>query len=131
MATAKLNSHIAGAIPDFLNACLAIHTLGEPGAGGAHSEYVVYRSHDGAPPNLGDLFANVRFQSGDPDHGVNGATNEALLAILIHRLECFQAGPFPCRENALALTKLQEAMMWLHARTRERISRHVDGRQQS
>jgi len=56
---------------------------------------------------------------------VNGISNEALLAIVEDRLKGFQSGQYACRENALALTKLQEAMMWLHSRTRERIGYHA------
>lgn len=54
-------------------------------------------------------------------------THEALLAILIDRMRSFQAGPYSCRENALALTKLEEAQMWLLQRTRARMSRGVEG----
>jgi hypothetical protein len=58
---------------------------------------------------------------------VNGVSNEALLAIVEDRLQGFQSGPFACRENAVALTKLQESMMWLQKRTRERMARNVEG----
>lgn len=58
---------------------------------------------------------------------VNGLTNEVLLAVLIDRLQGFQKGPFSCRENALALTKLEEGLHWLNARTREREARGVEG----
>jgi hypothetical protein len=34
---------------------------------------------------------------------------------------------FPCRENALTLTKLDEALMWQRERTRERTVRGVEG----
>ncbi len=69
----------------------------------------------------------VCFQLGPvKDAGVNGATNEALLAVLIHRLQ-FLNGKFPCRENSLAITKMQEALMWLEKRTADRITRGVEG----
>ncbi|ODT86711.1 MAG: hypothetical protein ABS78_15575 [Phenylobacterium sp. SCN 70-31] len=68
------------------------------------------------------------FQNGPiGEVGVNGLTHEALLAILVDRLRAFQAGPFSCRENALALTKLEEAQQWLGARTRARMVRGVEG----
>ena len=35
---------------------------------------------------------------------------------------------FPCRENALTITKLEEALMWNEARTRNRINRNVEGK---
>jgi len=57
----------------------------------------------------------------------NGVSNEALLAVIEDRLLGFQSGEYACQENALALRKLQEAMMWLHQRTRDRIARGVEG----
>lgn len=59
--------------------------------------------------------------------GVNGVTNEALLAIVLDRLGFFQQGEFKCRENALAITKIEEGMLWLFARTLARIHRGVEG----
>lgn len=56
-----------------------------------------------------------------------GVTNEALLAIVAHRLQCFQKSKFACRENALALTKIEEALHWLESRTLDRTSRGVEG----
>lgn len=70
----------------------------------------------------------ILFQNGAiPEVGVNGITHEVLLAILIDRVEGFQSGPFACRENAIALTKMQEALMWFQKRTRDRIARGVEG----
>lgn len=34
---------------------------------------------------------------------------------------------FPCRENALAITKLEEAMMWLEKRRQNRVVQGVEG----
>jgi hypothetical protein len=59
--------------------------------------------------------------------GINGLTNEVLLAIVIDRLRCFQTSKYACRENALALTKLEESLHWLEARTRARVFRGVEG----
>lgn len=52
------------------------------------------------------------------------------MAICIDRLRSFQAGPFACRENAIALTKLEESLMWLRRRTVARIKRGVEGTHQ-
>lgn len=35
---------------------------------------------------------------------------------------------FPCRENAITLTKLDEAILWQRERTRERTERGVEGK---
>ena len=70
----------------------------------------------------------LRFQHGPVnENGINGITNEVLLAIVIDRLRGFQDGPFKCRENAIALTKAEESLMWLKKRTEGRLSRGVEG----
>jgi len=70
----------------------------------------------------------IQFQRGPiKEVGVNGLTNEALLAVLIDRMRGFQSGPFSCQENAIVLTHLQDAQHWLLHRTRERMKRGVEG----
>ena len=56
-----------------------------------------------------------------------GAFVEDVIAAAVGRLEHYQAGRFRCRENALAITKLQEALDWLDVRTRAREARGVEG----
>lgn len=71
---------------------------------------------------------NLFFQRGAiKENGVNGITNEALLAIVADRLEGFQSGQFACEANAIALSKIREAIEALHGRTRERLARGVEG----
>jgi hypothetical protein len=71
---------------------------------------------------------HIEFQNGPiKEVGVNGLTHEVLLAILIDRLRGFQSSKYACRENALALTKLEEAKMWLNERTKGREDRGVEG----
>lgn len=70
----------------------------------------------------------VPFQNGPiKEYGVNGISQEVLLAILLDRLEGFQAGDYKCKDNEMALTKIQEARLWLHKRTMDRVSRGVEG----
>ncbi|MGZ3770083.1 MAG: hypothetical protein ACXVCP_00275 [Bdellovibrio sp.] len=38
---------------------------------------------------------------------------------------------FPCRENAMTITKLDEALLWQDKRTKDRQSRNVEGTSQS
>lgn len=96
-----------------------------PGHGGASHVYEVHHSNTaGVAPLLA-----INFQNGPiGEHGVNGVTQEVLLAIVIDRLRSFQAGPFSSRENALALTKIEEALHWLQQRTLDRIRRGVEGK---
>lgn len=118
------------------NEKLSIEVQDQPGAGGANHYYLIDGFDASKNPALGDgtdqdwaaLFGTILFQNGPIDEvGVNGVTHEALLAVVADRLRSFQAGPFACRENALALTKIEEAMHWLHARTRSRMARGVEG----
>lgn len=110
-----------------LNECIVVEAIDGPGSGGASHEYRISGvkgplDHHPIPT------IDIRFQNGPLNEvGANGITNEALLAVVIDRLQCFQKGPFACRENALALTKLEESMHWLHHRTRERVARGVEG----
>jgi hypothetical protein len=70
----------------------------------------------------------IHFQEGPiKECGVNGVCNEDLIAMVICRLEHFQKSEFSCRENALAITKLEEALMWLRKRTVNRENRGVEG----
>ena len=57
----------------------------------------------------------------------DGTTNEEILEVLIDRMNYLQS-KFPCRENALAITKLDEALMWLNKRTADRVKRNVEGK---
>lgn len=57
----------------------------------------------------------------------NGCFTETVIVAAIDRLEFYQRGKYFCRENALAITKLQEALHWLQHRTAEREAREVEG----
>lgn len=104
---------------------LDIVVVDPPGHGGASHVYRV--DH---PNTVGvEPLMTVNFQNGPiNEHGVNGVTQEILLAIVIDRLRSFQAGPFSSRENALALTKTEEALHWLQQRTLDRMRRGVEGK---
>jgi hypothetical protein len=115
---------------------LTITVEDAPGAGGAHHRYSITGFDTANNPSIEDpqgyraSFSRqvILFQNGPINEvGVNGVSNEVLLAIVVDRLRSFQAGPYTCRENALALTKLEEAQHWLHSRTRARTNRGVEG----
>ena len=107
-----------------------VSCLDGPGQGNACHEYRISRVDN--PSSLRETrlgeFGDVHFQNGPiQEFGVNGCHNEDLLAIVIDRLRGFNSGEFRCRENALALTKLEEALHWLNARTEDRQNRGVEG----
>ena len=67
---------------------------------------------------------------GRPPKPATGAFVEDVIEAARQRLEFYQkasGGKFACRENALAITKLEEALHWLTARRIERESRGVQG----
>lgn len=75
-----------------------------------------------------EVVAEVNFQEGAiKEHGVNGVNNEDLIAMVICRLEGFQNSEFKCRENEIAITRLEETLMWLRKRTQGRENRNVEG----
>lgn len=108
-----------------LNEVLRIEVLDKPGQGNACHRYRV-------EPTIGNAVGVlIEFQNRPLQEtgGIpNGFSDEALLAIVEDRLQGFQSGQYACRENAIALTKIQEAMMWLSKRTRDRVASGVDGR---
>ena len=75
-----------------------------------------------------NILCEINFQEGPiKECGVNGVCNEDLINMVIERLECFQNTEFKCRENALAITKLEEALLWLRKRTMSREQRGIEG----
>lgn len=57
---------------------------------------------------------------------IDGTTLEEMLRVSIARLQDLNSR-FGCRENTIAITKMQEALMWLNERTRDRKERGVEG----
>lgn len=109
------------------NACnqaIKVWAVDGPGPGNASHKYLL----DVSAKDSGPVAVALYFQNGPiAEMGVNGITHEALLAVLIDRLQGFQSGPYACRENAIALTKLEEALMWLNNRTANRAQRGAEG----
>jgi hypothetical protein len=60
------------------------------------------------------------------EHGVNGCQVDDLLTFTLGTLQTFNK-KFPCRENSIAITKIEEALHWLDARKRDREARQVEG----
>ena len=107
---------------------IKVLVMDEQGAGGAHHVYRCYPEY--ADPEMEEPLD--QFQEGPiQEVGVNGYTNEALLAIVEHRLDCFNAGPFSCRENAIAKTHIETGHLWLNKRTRDRKKRGVEGKNEA
>lgn len=99
----------------------------EAGAGNANHEYDIYPAENFGEDS--EPLAVIRFQHGArklPD-SVRGVLDTDLLEIVRDRLKGFQQGEYSCRENAYALTHLEEALMWMNRRAEDRIERQVLG----
>lgn len=79
--------------------------------------YVNKSSDSYTVTSFGKFEAELKFQNGAPSvNGVNGLTNETLLAILIHRTKVLDA-QFPCIENHYALEHMEQALAMFEVRT--------------
>ena len=75
---------------------------------------------------------SIEWQNGPLGRGAdreepNGAFVEGVLQSALQRLYFYQEGKFKCRENAIAITKIEEALMWCNKRTQDREAREVEG----
>ncbi len=97
------------------------------GPGNGRHHYVIARNTE----NEGEqqILADIQFQNGARNeiNSVAGVLEADLLEIVRHRLQCFNEGEFRTRENACALTHIEEALMWLNKRKDDRKERQVLG----
>jgi hypothetical protein len=122
-----------------LNEAITISASDQPGSGGANHVYVI---RGRLPDRITFASALIEFQNGpiSEPKDMNGITNEALIAVVIDRMRGFQfqrkddgsfdeakRGTYACKENACALTHLEEALMWLQKRAQDRMRRGVEG----
>jgi len=79
----------------------------------------------------GRVCSTVDFQEGPvKENGVNGVMNEDLLVMVLTRLNGFQNTKFACKENADAITHIEDALKVLRERTNKRVARNVEGTSQ-
>ncbi len=103
-----------------------VMVLDEKGNGGANHRYGIYMNGAYTPDIC---YGIIQFQNGArklPD-SIHGVLDTDLLEIVRHRLQCFQQGDFATRENAIALTHIEEALLWMNKRVEDRIARNVLG----
>lgn len=83
------------------------------------------------PTSMDPPWLWAHFQDGPiAEFGVNGTTNEEVIEMLLERLHSLndmEFGRYRCRENSLAITHLEEALLWLKRRTENRTKRGVEG----
>lgn len=111
--------------------CIRVYTNDLRAEDNAHHKYVI----DVEKPALtSDQVTEVvercelNFQNGGlAEVGPNGITEQALLAVVLDRLRSFNDGPYRSRENSVAITKIEEALMWMQKRADDRARRGVEG----
>lgn len=86
-----------------------------------HHHYRIIWSHE-TTSGVVDVSIPINFQNGprklaESEHGI---LDTDLLEIVRHRLQSFQNGPFATKENAIALTHLEEALLWMNKRVDDR-----------
>lgn len=84
----------------------------------------------GVEHNINQRYIKIQLQEGPiKENGVNGCQIDDVLAVVVETIQGFNTA-FPCRENSLAITHLQEAQHWLEHRKRDREARGVEGTSQ-
>ncbi len=86
---------------------------------------------DGTPALVTGEYFTIKFQLGPvKEFEKNGCQMDAIIRVLIDRLSGLnrEGARFRCRENSLAITKLEEALHWLKHRTMDREARGVEGK---
>lgn len=114
-----------------------IYRTGEEGPGGAYHDYDIYPAGFNPLAVLGEVdsdnvelpLACIEFQRGarKDENARHGVLDTDLLEIVRDRLKAFQAGRYATRENACALTHIEEALMWMEKRASDRAERGVLG----
>jgi len=104
-----------------------IYAVDEKGAGGANHKYLIDGGCDGQGNS--EVYEYIQLQNGARklEGSIHGIIDTDLLEIVRHRLQCFQKGDFASRDNAVALTHVEEALMWMNRRVEDRIEREVLG----
>jgi hypothetical protein len=93
------------------------------GPGNGYHEYKIYRCDNSEKLNT------IEFQKGPRKLGdsIHGILDTDLLEIVRSRLTQFQKGEFKTRENAIAITHIEEVLLWMNKRVEDRIERNVLG----
>lgn len=96
-------------------------------------EYCNFNNENGNPAG-GEVHGRgltIRWQNGPLGRDEarlepNGAFVETVIDAAKQRIEHYQKSNFKCRENALAITKLEEALHWLSSRAQRRENQEVE-----
>ncbi len=109
-----------------------IYAVDEKGNGDAHHRYIICKAGETKWMNGNNdigVVGEIRFQHGPrfEEGSQHGITTSDLLEICRNQLSSFQNGEMATRENAIALTHIEEALLWMNKRVEDRIERNVLG----
>lgn len=105
-----------------------VYASDEKGNGGANHEYLIAGGETGT--GRYEVYTTILLQNGarKEENSIHGVIDTDLLEIVRDRLKSFQSGPFATRDNACALTHIEEALMWMNRRVEDRIERNILGK---
>ena len=73
-------------------------------------------------------YVQITWQDGTiREVGRNAVQVAEALEVVLNQLKGYQ-DQFPCKENAMSITKIEEAILWQEKRTMDRIKRGVEGK---
>ena len=103
-----------------------VYAVDERGNGGANHIYMICCGE--SEDDVEDVVV-LQFQKGPrrEDGSFNGILDTDLLEIVRDRLKGFQQGEYATRENAVALTHIETALLWMNKRVEDRSERGVLG----
>ena len=101
-----------------------VRAVDEIGPGNANHEYEIVRKDND------EVLLTVRHQKGPrkEESSIPGVLDTDLLEIVRDRLKGFQAGPYSCVYNEMALTHVEQALVALKERVDDRKRREVLGK---
>lgn len=103
-----------------------VYAVGEVGPGGAYHEYKINAASSTEDESN---ITTIKFQKGPrkEKESIQGVIDTDLLEIVRDRLKSFQSGDFSSRENACAITHIEEALMWMNKRVEDRAEQNILG----
>ena len=107
-----------------------VYRMDAQGTGGAcHCYHVDKANSFNAETGETVTVAEIKFQHGPRTEptSTSGVLDTDLLEIVRDRLQDFQKGDYSTRENAIALTHIEEALLWMNKRVEDRAERGVLG----